>query len=461
MEITPREYQVQAVENCVKFFKTPKAPPSIALLPTAWGKSILIAFVAKRIEEKVIVVSPTKELLDQNISKFRMLGGRASIYSASFGRSDIGDVTYATIGSIKNIGHIFKSRGFTKMIIDECHLMPRESSSMIGKFLSDSGITHVLGLTATPLKLQTNFDVYKNSYSKLVMLTSRSGKGNFYKNMIHVTQIKELIDLNFWAKLEYELYDIDETGLVYNSTKADFTEASVNKMYALNNTNERIKHAVETCGRKSIIVFVPSVADAKVLATQIPSSVAIYADMDKTSRDWAVNGFKEGRIRVLVNVNIASVGFDHPALDCIICGRSTASLSWYYQALGRLTRIHPSKKDGLIIDFSGNVRRFGKIEHFYYVQERGVWKLYGEGGILLSGVPLHEIGRHTHETEEKSANKPVIMTFGIHKGIEVKMVPKSYRDWARLNVVWNQYNEHIKKELERIYKLETLTANGK
>ena len=82
----------------------------------------------------------------------------AGIYSASFGRKDIAQITYATIGSIKSLGATFKQMGFTKMLIDEAHLYPRESDSMLGKFLEESGITHVLGITATPVKLQTNRD---------------------------------------------------------------------------------------------------------------------------------------------------------------------------------------------------------------------------------------------------------------------------------------------------------------
>lgn len=69
------------------------------------------------------------------------------------------------------------------MLIDEAHLYPRESDSMLGKFLEESGITHVLGITATPVKLQTNRDLDGNTFSKLVMLTSRSKKGNFSRTL--------------------------------------------------------------------------------------------------------------------------------------------------------------------------------------------------------------------------------------------------------------------------------------
>jgi len=153
------------------------------------------------------------------------------------------------------------------------------------------------------------------------------------------------------------------------------------------------------------------------------------------------------------NYGVLGVGFDYPELDCIILGRVSSSLTLYYQIIGRATRIHPNKKDALIVDFSGMVNRFGKVEDFYYVKEKETWKLYCNG-ILLSGVPIHEIGRHTHATEAQE--KPVIMTFGVWKGQQVKDVPKSYRDWAMLNVHWTQYNEHIRKELIRLKNIATL-----
>lgn len=124
-------------------------------------------------------------------------GTNAGIYSASFGRREIAQITYATIGSIKNLGETFKRYGFTKMLIDEAHLYPREADSMLGRFLKDSGITHVLGITATPVKLQTNRDRDGQTFSKLVMLTSRSKKGNFYKDIIHVGQVQEMVRLGF------------------------------------------------------------------------------------------------------------------------------------------------------------------------------------------------------------------------------------------------------------------------
>lgn len=445
-----RSNQVKSVEIGTSYFKDKKPPPSIMVLPTAAGKSIIIAQICKNVEEKILILQPSKELLEQNYAKFTLLGGEASIYSASLNTKEIGHVTYATIGSIKNIGHKFS--GY-KLIIDECDRFPRESSGMLRTFIKASKITHVLGLTATPLKLQTNTDINGNTYSRLMMLTSRNKTGIFFKRIIYVSQIKEMVENGFWSPLVYESYDVNDSDLRYNTTKADFTQESLDKMYEEEDIDTKIINWIKNSNRKSILVAVPSVAAALCLANKIPNSAAVWGDMDKKERKRVIDGFKNLTIRVVIQVNVLSVGFDHPELDAIVCGRPTASLSWWYQFVGRITRIHPSKKDGLVVDFVGNTKKFGKIEELLFVEEDSVWKLYGEGGKLLTGIPMHEIGVHTLETEEKSRKKvtgPIIMPYGKYKGKEVKDISPDYRNWMLQNFDWNKHNNHIKQEIIRL-----------
>lgn len=450
--ISLRENQVEPVKKGIDFFKQKKPKPSLIVAPTAFGKSVVISNIANEIGDKIIVLQPSKELLEQNYAKLLLMGGKASIYSASMGVKEIGDITYATIGSIKSLGEDFKNQGFTKMIIDEADRYPRSSDGMLGKFLASSGITHILGLTATPLKLQTN-SFMRESYSILKMLTSRSKHGNLFKDIIHVCQIEEMVRLGFWSKLEYEVYDFDTGRLVFNSTKAEFTEDSIKKAYDDQGIEKKIIRKIkELDDRKSILVFVPTVAQAISLAQQIPGAKAVYGDMDSKERDKAVSDFKSLKCRVVVNVNVLSVGFDHPQLDCIISGRPTASLSWWYQAVGRITRIHSEKKDGLVIDFAGNTVKFGRIEELYYKKEGQTWKLYGQNKILLTGIPMHQIGEHSEETEkvEEQSDKEPLITFGRFAGKKVEDTPRWWRDWMLKEFKFDKNNSHLKAEIIRV-----------
>lgn len=462
---TLRENQGEPIRKAVEFFSQKKSKPSLIVLPTAWGKSILTAYVASEINDKLLVLQPSKELLEQNYKKYISLCGGmcsdAGIYSASFGRKQIGKITYATIGSIKSLGKQFKQFGFTKMLIDEAHLYPREVDSMLGTFLAESGITHVLGITATPIKLQSNTAIDGSRFSKLQMLTSRSKKGNFFKDIIHVGQVSEMVQMGFWSKLKYYSGDFDESQLVFNSAKSEYTEDSVERAYNANNVRLSIYEALNNYhDRKHILVFVPSVADAVEMAKQYPSSGVVFGEQDKTERQATINRFRSGNIRVLFNVRVLSTGFDYTGIDCIILGISTASIALYYQIIGRATRIDQDKENALVVDFGGNVSRFGYVEDIVFERgTRSMWRMFGTGGKLLSGIPIHEIGSVTKETimaeEDKDPERidfVEIMPFGKHKGEKLTSIPSAYLRWCIDTFDWKPKDESLKQSMINLLK---------
>lgn len=457
--ITLRPNQKEPICKATAFFNEKRPAPSLIVLPTAWGKSILTAFVANEIEDKLLVIQPSKELLEQNYKKYVSLcgdfGAQAGVYSASFGRKDINKITYATIGSIKKIGKTFKQLGFKKMLIDEAHLYPREADSMLGTFLEDSEISHVLGITATPIKLQANTGLDGERFSKLVMLTSRSKKGNFFKDIVHVSQVQEMIELGFWSKLVYKTSGFDSSQLVYNSSKSEFTEDSMQRAFAANDIHNQIKQELDVnSDRKHILAFVPSIDEAIQFAQEYPNSAAIYSGMHASERERVISEFRKGNIRVIFNVRVLSTGFDYTKIDCIILGISTASIALYYQILGRGTRIDDEKENCLISDLAGNVDRFGKVEDITFEKER-IWKMYGTGGRLLSGIPIHEIGTVKKGDAEKSIRqnnsigKPLdTMPFGKYKGESFKDIPKEYREWMLKSFDWHAANMNLKAAIE-------------
>lgn len=453
--ITLRENQSEPIAKAIQFFQEEKPKPSLIVLPTAWGKSILTAFVAKNTTDRLLVLQPSKELLEQNYCKYMNLcgdfGTNAGIYSASFGRKEIAQITYATIGSIKNLGETFKRYGFSKMLIDEAHLYPREADSMLGRFLKDSGITHVLGITATPVKLQTNRDRDGQTFSKLVMLTSRSKKGNFYKDIIHVGQVQEMVRLGFWSPLLYETASFDDSLLVFNSSKSEYTEDSVQRAYDANGGTQGIVETLDKHPeRKHVLAFVPSVQDAIDLSQRYPNSGVIYGEQDKREREQTVARFRSGEIRVLFNVRVLSTGFDFTGIDCIVLGISTASIALYYQIIGRGTRIDPDKRDCLISDLGGNVERFGRVEDIIFEKGR-LWRMFGTGGRLLSGIPIHDIGKYSREdTQAIDAQKvaPIeVMPFGKYQGERIANIPLNYRQWMIRSFDWNARNEKLRQSI--------------
>lgn len=455
-----RDYQEIPVAKAIAYFQQEDAEPALMILPTAWGKSWLTAHVAQSIAEsdRLLVVQPSKELLEQNYSKYLALCGEivdAGIFSASFGKKEIKKITYATIGSIKELGETFRAYGFTKMLIDEAHLYPRREESMIGQFLADSGIVHVLGITATPLKLETvssqklvqkkdenGMPVIKDGkpemtkmydgYSKLVFLTNPSNDGGFYKDVIHVADIREMISGGYWSPLRYDVQPFDQQALRLNTGGSEYTEKSEKTAYQANRVHERILQALRYYqDRRRCLVFVPSVEEAERLAGECHDGAAVSGKTPKKERKRILDDFRNGRIRVVFNALLLTTGFDCPEIDCIILGASTASVARYYQTCGRGVRIAQGKRDCIIIDMCGNVPRFGKIEDIRFRKEK-IWRMYGTGDNLLSGVPIECIGCFSEADVQRMdalGAGMAQMTFGKYNGRDVSDVPLGYLRW--------------------------------
>ena len=114
------------------------------------------------------------------------------------------------------------------------------------------------------------------------------------------------------------------------------------------------------------------------------------------------------------------------------------------------------KTNGLIIDFAGNTVKFGKIEHLYYKKDGNNWKLYGEEGKLLTGIPMHEIGDHSEEKDiAAEIGKQVIkdsgiITFGKYSGKKVSETPQHWRDWMLDNYTFTKNTMYIKDAIKSL-----------
>jgi DNA repair protein RadD len=61
-------------------------------------------------------------------------------------------------------------------------------------------------------------------------------------------------------------------------------------------------------------------------------------------------------------MDVLTTGYDEPAIDAIAMLRPTKSAGLYVQMVGRGFRLHPSKVNTLVLDFAGNVERFGPVD---------------------------------------------------------------------------------------------------
>ena len=384
--ITLRDYQTDCVNHSIDYITdnyTGKKPELI-VAPCGSGKSVIIAETVRRAKEPVIVLHPSRELVIQNRNIYDSLQEdlKGTVFSASCNEKVISEATFATLASIKKVVEKVKQIGAKTLLIDEPHYkFPTASSdSVLTTFVDECGFKNVLGYTATPYCLH-NFDLYNESYTRkerswINKILSNKGHGGvpFFKNIRHAVQPSD-INEKYWARLIYQQRDEEVKKLnrkVGYKIVCDLVKAAYIKCERLIREGER----------KHILVFCATIKDCKRLVemlNQEHEGVAGYVscNMQKEERIEVINKFKSGALRIIVSVNILSIGFDYSEIDCIVLTTYTHSLARYVQQVGRGVRPHPNKKDCLILDVCFNTPMYGPIEHFTVKpHEQDGWALF-------------------------------------------------------------------------------------
>lgn len=378
MQFTPRPYQAAAISKAVDFFHEDRKYHAFQILPTGSGKSVVIANIAKELPGNTVVFQPSKEILEQNYDKFTKYGFRAAKYSASVGEKYIDRITFATIGSVAKKHHLF--RQFQNIIIDECHLVnPMEG--MYRDFIRSISHAKVLGLTATPYRLESDYEG-----AMLRFLNSTSPR--IFDEVNYYVQNDVLFNAGHLARLEYyDFNKIDRTMLQLNSSGTDYTEASLRAYYRQINMHEQTAAYANALlqKRKNLLVFCSLVDEAEKVKKLVPGSVVLTGETDNSVRSRLLADFKAGKIRSVINVGVLTTGFDYPELETVLIARSTMSLALYYQIVGRVMRPHPLKESGWVVDLGGNIKKFGKIETMQIRKNsKGFYSVWNNGRQLTN-----------------------------------------------------------------------------
>lgn len=460
-----RPRQEIAVEKIEDFILNSKQNHGVFVYPTGFGKSLIISTLAQKFTDRYFInVTSSKELVLQNYEKYKSYGFEASVCSASLKSKEVSHVTFATIGTLIKFASFFKDKKVV-IIYDEAHTASAKGSQ-IDSFLKQLKDYRLVGVTATPFRLA-------NGMNGSTLKMMNRDRDCIYKSINDVVQISEVVEQNYWSKLTYDIKDVDETDLELNTTGSDYTDKSLEKFKETNDINTRVVDEINKLlseGRKSILVSVPFIVDAKEIADKIEGSRALFSGMDTNDRDTIINDFKALKLSVVIQVKILTIGFDHPQLDAIVTAKPSNSLTFYYQLLGRGVRVHPDKLDCKIVDLSGNCKKFGNIETISIENEKltGGWAVFN-GDMLLSNYPLNTNNRPTKKSlleqirwqEEIKEQKiqlnevDVKFHFGKYKDKKVSEVlkeNKSYLTWLLDQKDFNWFGENGRKLKQSIQK---------
>lgn len=395
-----RDYQVAAIEDLFNYYLSGSSGHPLITMPTGTGKSLVIAYIIKSTLTgyaspgltlrpspscRVLVLTHSKELVENDAAAFArvMPGFDYGIYCADLNRKDKDkQVTFGSIQSVARNPHHFVNHlnPIRAVIIDEAHrVSPEESKSYLKVINTLQAVwpkLTVMGLTATGWRLDTGpltangiFTDCPVDYCSPEMFMWFIQQGYLIKPVPYRTQAQ-----------------FDATGVKVR--RGEFDDAALEEAMAKQNLIPRALEEFTKFGledkRGRWLVFMPSVRHVEEGVAWFQehgiSAVGIHHEVKDKDRVARLAAHKAGKVRVAVNQNVLTTGYDDPAIDYIGVVRPTLSSSLWVQMLGRGTRplyapghdlshmegrlaaIQASPKhDCRVMDFAGNTRRLGPI----------------------------------------------------------------------------------------------------
>lgn len=379
--------QSQAVDAGIDFFRHGKRGKNgIMVEPTAFGKSLVISNIAQQLEEPVLVFQPTREILMQNLDKFRDYGVEPTIYSAGLSQKDAsGQVVLATIGSVagtkKRVSKAELFQEFPNVIVDECHYVSAKGGGY-KSFFDELGDVKLLGLSASPWRMASN------SYGTEARFLTRT-RPRVFHDVVHYTQIADMVREGYWAPLEhYSIKGFDRSKLELNSTGAEYDEKSVQRHLFEINFKDKLAEVVQRAlkaGRRNVLVFTQFIPESQQLVETLSesgiSAALVTGETPPKEREAISRDFQAGAISVVANAKVWVHGYDFPRLECVIDAAATLSLARLMQKDGRGVRIHPDKQSCWLVDMVQSFEQFGNIEDLkLYCSGETKWAMYGRPG---------------------------------------------------------------------------------
>lgn len=352
-----RHHQIEAKVN---IFKAWEVHDSVMLqMPTGTGKTYLFtsiindiieSYKKQHLEINILVVAHRTELIDQisaTLTRFNIPHGfiQGQREQNLWRRVQVGSIM--SLLTEKNYLNTMRQQ-FDFIIVDEAHHSLADTYVQLFELFPKA---KKLGVTATPWRFN------HESFLKI------------YQVLVPSCQISWFIENGVLADFDYVSIRPDsQIQKMVDRSKVTSTGDFVNSDLDLTFNNMRIRSKLYDSyvkfanGRKGIIYAINrshAVKIAELYSSHGVCAVAIDCETPKDERQYLIEKFKDGYIKVLVNVDIFTEGFDCPDVSFIQLARPTRSLALYLQQVGRGLRVSGGKEKTIIIDNVGLYNYFG------------------------------------------------------------------------------------------------------
>ena len=383
--IKPREYQNEAVRKVLAKWADGVTRQLISL-PTGTGKTICFGLLAEALRERTLVLAHREELLYQAKQKIHLVYPDADIgiLKASERSGLKSEICVASIQTaIRHINELAE-RGYKLLICDEAHHAPSKTYKRVFEelgFMNGAREKLLLGVTATAYRgdstgLDEVFEeiVFQRSIDTMMRAGYLCDIRGLSVNTGNDISCVHLQTGDFAVNELAQLIDIPKRNALIADTYLEFGEGRRGVVFCV-----KVDHALHL---------------AEAFRERGVACEAVYGDMLSDERQDILSRYAKHELQILTNVGVLTEGWDVPDTDIIMMARPTKSKGLYVQCVGRGLRLHPDKKDCLLIDFVDIAKRHDLCGVGTLVGKK---KLNLYGGSLLEELDREESG----EREEK------------------------------------------------------------
>jgi hypothetical protein len=310
---------------------------------TGAGKTVAaLGFVEASRTGGVLILTHRRNLVDQFIGELKDRGYRDRIHAPLLGDHDAanGPVTVETYQwFVRNAGTI--SDAYTIVICDEAHTaLGEKTSAAIRRW--DKPIW--IGMTATGALIARHVtDLFPTQTSRFDLAQAarrgviaplrciRIPPGPGVRTIAKVPLRKGEVDTEFDQEMLAEL--LDQTP--FNVAIADLYKTRFNG----------VPGVVYAAGVRHAYNVAQSFRDLGMKAK------AVSGETPKRELAQILADYESGKVDVLVNAQLLAEGWNSPRATVCMHLAPTASKRIYQQRVGRVTRRHPGKEAGIVIDF--------------------------------------------------------------------------------------------------------------
>lgn len=414
-----RPYQRECVEQVLVRLSDSRS--TVAVLATGLGKTVVFSEVIRRFLERggvrAIVLAHREELIMQAAEKIRAIVGLEPEIEMGEYRADEGAIYGRSSVVVSSIQTQTAGRGDRKrmhrfdnscpwlVIVDECHHATSASYRKVIDHYMSHPDSRLLGVTATPDRLDKKalgivFDTVSYQYD----VADGIRDGWLVPVKQRFVQCSEL-DMSRCKKAggDFVLTDLEEA-----------LERSLQQM---------VLPMIDIVGDRRVLVFAATVNHAERVAEIINrpgaaegAAAIVHGGTPKDIRRQTFRDFAEGKLQYLVNVAVATEGWDDPALDgkgvqVISMMRPTQSRALYSQCIGRGTRSLP----GVIAGQEDSASRRSAIsesakphvEVLDFLGNSGRHQLVHAGDVLGGDMSEPVAKRYKKESERKGIGEAV------------------------------------------------------